>query len=153
MLYLFYKGNIKMENWKLYHNYLISDLGRVMNGKTGRMLKLHDDRRGYLKCLLYHDGKGHTYKVHYLVMLCFIGERPVDTLTNEPLQIDHIDRNRYNNHLTNLRFVTRKENCRNKNNYHADITEQDPKKRKKLIAIKKKNILSTLQNELHESNI
>lgn len=139
-----------MENWKLYNNYLVSDLGRIMNRKTGRMLKLHDDKRGYLKCILYNEGKSHTYKVHYLVMLCFIGERPVDTLTNEPLQIDHIDRNRYNNHLTNLRFCTRKENMRNKANYHSDIHEQDPKKRKKLIALKKKNILSTMQNESHE---
>mgnify|MGYP003628677599 FL=1 len=123
-----------------------------MNRKSGRMLKVHDDKRGYLKCILYDKGKSHTYKVHYLVMLCFIGDRPIDTLTNEPLQIDHVDRNRYNNHLKNLRFCTRKENMRNKANYHSDISEQDPKKRKKLIALKKKNNISKLHNEQNKSH-
>jgi hypothetical protein len=134
-----------MENWRLFHNYLVSDLGRVMNRKTGRILKLHDDRRGYLKCILSINKKAITWKVHSLVMYVFIGERPVDTLTNEALQVDHIDRNRYNNHLDNLRYVTRRENARNTKSYHADILEEDPKLRKKLIAMKKKNI--SLQNK------
>jgi len=129
-----------LENWKMFNGYLVSDLGRVMNSKTGRMLKLHDDRRGYLKCVLCYNKKSITWKVHSLVMKVFIGERPVDTLTNEPYQIDHIDRVKYNNHLSNLRYVTRKENMKNTKSYHADILEQDPKLRKKLIAEKKKNI-------------
>lgn len=45
--------------------------------------------------------------IHELVMLAFVGPRP------EGKQIDHRDRNKANNKLENLRYVTPKENMEN----------------------------------------
>jgi len=136
----------KMEEWKKFDKYLISNLGRVMNGKTGRILKPNDDKRGYLKCCISIDGIVKTYKVHQLVALCFIGERPFDNDNMEFMHIDHIDRNKYNNSASNLRYVTRKENARNTDHYRHDIEETDPKLRRKLLS-KKRKICSNNINE------
>ncbi len=50
--------------------------------------------------------KGKLYKIHHLV----IGKPPTGKV------VDHIDRNRLNNRLSNLRFVTQKENILNSEN-------------------------------------
>lgn len=65
------------------------------------------DRKGYL-CVGITDGfKKITRKVHRLVGITFI-PNPL----NKP-QIDHIDRNRQNNRVENLRWVTEHENSIN----------------------------------------
>lgn len=63
------------------------------------------DRSGYYKvgCT---SRKG-AITIHELVMLAFVGPRP------EGKQIDHRDRNKANNKLENLRYVTPKENMEN----------------------------------------
>lgn len=47
--------------------------------------------------------------VHSLVAQAFLGDRP------KGMVIDHIDGNRFNNHYTNLRYCTQKENMNNPN--------------------------------------
>jgi hypothetical protein len=56
-----------------------------------------------------------------------IGERP------EGLDVDHIDRNTFNNNVLNLRYITHKENMKNTDNYISEIQETDPKVRKQLV--------------------
>lgn len=55
---------------------------------------------------IYYKGK--AYFVHRLVVEAFIG--PI----SEGLEVDHIDRNRSNNTVTNLRIVTSSQNARNR---------------------------------------
>lgn len=58
---------------------------------------------------LTHDGIKKYYRVHRLVYKTFVGDIP------ENMVIDHIDGNRNNNNVSNLRCVTQSENVCNQN--------------------------------------
>lgn len=58
---------------------------------------------------LMHNGIKKDYRLHRLVYRAFIGEIP------DGMVIDHIDGNRNNNNIHNLRCVTRHENAVNPN--------------------------------------
>ena len=77
-----------------------SPLSRVaINGVAGTINR----STGYrVACV---NGKQH--KVHRLIWIMLVGEIP------DGCQIDHIDGNRANNHISNLRLATRMENQRN----------------------------------------
>ncbi len=95
-----------MENFKIiegFETYSVSDHGNVKNNKTGRILKGAFDGRGYKH--LNVDGK--TNKIHRLVAVAFL-ENPENKKC-----VDHIDNNRSNNLLINLRWTTHTENCQN----------------------------------------
>ena len=48
------------------------------------------------------------------------------------MHIDHIDKNKLNNNVSNLRYITQKENCKNHDRYRDDIKETDPVLRKRI---------------------
>ena len=108
-----------MEEWKEIQEfplYEISNLGRVRN-KRGNLLSQHLFQ-GYYKTKLSKDGKASTWYIHRLVAEAFL-ENPDKKPT-----IDHIDRNRTNNSVSNLRWATRYEQSINKNlteNHHIHI--------------------------------
>jgi hypothetical protein len=64
------------------------------------------DRKGYLAVDLYDNGERKTKRVHRLVAEAF-----VPNPHGKP-EINHIDGNRHNNKVSNLEWVTKKENCR-----------------------------------------
>ena len=100
-----------------YDNYEVSTLGRVRNNKTGRILKAADIGGYYsvgLSC-----GKTKTYSVHQLVAQAFI-----PNLENKP-QVNHIDKNGLNNKVTNLEWVTNKENSIHRSNGVKQTTNQN----------------------------
>jgi hypothetical protein len=53
----------------------------------------------------FHTGRKHSYKVHLLVLRAFLGDPP-----HEDMEGAHLDGNPQNPHVTNLQWVTRKEN-------------------------------------------
>lgn len=82
----------------------------------GRILKQQVmTQTQYYSVMLSKDGKAKSHTVHSLIALTFLQKR------NETDIIDHIDGNRQNNILTNLRYVSHKENANNpatKQNMH-----------------------------------
>jgi len=102
-----------------FPNYLIYQDGRVYNISRGKFLqpsKLQDT--GYLYYTLY-DGKGgkKIQKIHRLIGLHFIPR------VEGKHCLDHIDRNKLNNDITNLRWCTISENNRNTRRTRNDVSE------------------------------
>jgi hypothetical protein len=93
--------------WKdIDANYEISDNGWVLSKRNGIILKPRDDQRGYLGVNL-GQGSGRSKKIHQLVARAFIPNPE-----NKPV-VDHINGNRYDNRVENLRWATYKENANN----------------------------------------
>lgn len=71
----------------------------------GRVLK-QKDIRGYKNvCIVYDNGKRRTRQVHRLVMETFV---PISNMTQ--FQVNHKDCKKANNDLSNLEWMTSKEN-------------------------------------------
>lgn len=85
-----------------YDNYSISNFGNVRNDKTSRILK-NCEVNGYLHINLCNK----QFRIHRLVALTFIPN------INNKEYIDHIDGNKKNNHISNLRWASCQENNRN----------------------------------------
>lgn len=99
-----------MEIWKTidgYPNYMISNMGNVKNIKTGKMLKPVDAGYGYYQVSLCKNGKHKSFRINRLVGIAFIPNPE-----NKPC-IDHINTNKMDNRVCNLRWVTPKENMNN----------------------------------------
>ena len=92
------------------NNFFISNDGLVKNIKTNKLRKTNTDVDGYEKVLIGYKKKRKNFQIHRLLGIAFI-ENP----KNKPV-IDHIDRNKKNNNLNNLRWATISENAINRNN-------------------------------------
>lgn len=97
-----------MEIWKDIEGYeglyKISSLGRVSTtkrkGTNQHVISQHDDRHGYLQVQLFKHGVGKRFKIHRLIAQAFIPNPE-----NKPT-VDHINRNRRDNSIGNLRWAT-----------------------------------------------
>jgi len=108
------------ETWKDIPNYegfyqannngLIKSLKRVVahpqsNTKTikEKILKQRHNSSKYMQVELCKNGKRKCFVVHRLIALSFYGY--------SNLMVNHKDKNRENNNINNLEFVTNRENC------------------------------------------
>ena len=109
----------KMENnvqqaevWKQYLDtqYEVSNLGNVRNKNTKVVLSQEDTGNGYM-CVGLQMDKG-VYKktrVHRMVAMTFLEFQR----TEERNEVDHINGNKSDNSVDNLRWCTHKENMNN----------------------------------------
>jgi hypothetical protein len=87
--------------------YQATTTGEIFSLMSNKNLRQYDDTYGYNTCNL----GGKTYKIHKLIGMTFL-ENP-----NSHIQIDHINRNRKDNNVSNLRYVSSSENQSNKTSY------------------------------------
>ena len=92
-----------------YDDYFISDHGQVISTKNNKIKYLSpgNNGRGYLQVYLSKNGKQKNKKIHRL-----IAEHFIDNPNNLP-QVDHIDQNKTNNNINNLRWVSHQQNLFN----------------------------------------
>lgn len=99
---------------KDYPDYEISEDGIVFNIKTSHIVAPQLKKTGYYCVWLKNDKGRRLMSLHRILLEAF-----VPNPDNLPL-IDHIDRNRLNNSLENLRWCTHAENCRNRNRHKSN---------------------------------
>lgn len=81
--------------------------------KTPMKMKLILDRSGYLRFNVFYEGKRKHIWYHQLIVKLFI-DCEYDSKTHD---IDHLDHNKQNNSLENLRVVSKSQNHLNRSVY------------------------------------
>lgn len=102
-----------MEEWKEiigFPNHLISNYGNVKSLSYRRqgyeqIRILQTDKKGYMRVFLTNNKIRKCLQVHRLVGIHFLANPE-----NKPT-IDHIDKDRINNNVNNLRWATSVEQC------------------------------------------
>lgn len=105
--------------------YLISSTGKLFSKRKNKVLKTTLNDFGYFRATLYKDGeKAKHTKIHILVALSFLGER-------KGRQVNHINRVRTDNNLSNLEYVSVRENALKgvKNKGYAGVFWSNKQKR------------------------
>ena len=87
-----------------FENYEVSNLGKVRNIKSGRVLKPSLNNNGYLRLFLCENNKRKHLYLHRIIATAFI-----DNPEEKPC-VNHIDENKTNNDLSNLEWCTVREN-------------------------------------------
>jgi hypothetical protein len=104
--------------------YEVSEDGRIFrNVKSKKQSKIivdyHHSSAGYCFTFVCIKGKVYRIPIARVVAECWLGEKPED------YEIDHKDRNSQNNHYTNLRYVTKSQQMKNRD--HSNISKTGSK--------------------------
>ena len=99
-----------------YENYIIYENGDLLNVDTGKYLNPHLNKQGYKDISLFKNRKQKHFLVHRLLALTFIPN------PENKKCIDHINRDRSDNRLENLRWATHLENSQNQGMYKTNTS-------------------------------
>ncbi|CAL6100372.1 Conserved_hypothetical protein [Hexamita inflata] len=96
-----------------HQDLLISSLGRLVYNEDLTKRPSICMGNGYYQIRIDKD----TIRIHRLVAEAFLGSCP------DNYEVDHIDRCRHNNQVTNLRYVTNSQNNMNKTSYNGHTAQ------------------------------
>lgn len=87
--------------------YQVSNLGNLKSSKSGKWkkLSLKNKNGNYMSVVLSYKNKRRSTRMHILVYESFVGHIPKE----QKYHIHHIDGNKMNNNVDNLKLVTIKE--------------------------------------------
>ena len=85
--------------------YEVSNLGNVRSKKTNKYLKLSNKNNYYIIALCKPNEKRKLFRVHRLVATAFIPN------PDNKAEVNHIDKNKLNNNVNNLNWMSHQENC------------------------------------------
>lgn len=94
-----------------FDGYYAGEDGFVYSVKTGKYKRLtsyKSKKHPYLMVGVHQNGKKTKKKIHTLILMAFVGDRPVG------LEARHLDGNCLNNKPSNLKWGTRQENVDDK---------------------------------------
>lgn len=126
-----------LEVWKpvLGHEeyYDVSNFGNVKSKRSGKIIKPGITDRGYAQLSVSINGKRYTKNLNRVVAEAFFGKIDV--------HVDHIDGNKLNNNITNLRPCNARENLlyHYKSKYPGAVLNRNKKRWRSYIRIKNKN--------------
>lgn len=129
-----------MEIWKdiqgYKNRYQVSNHGKVRSLKRNNILKPEIKNDGYLRVCLYANGKKKHKRINRLVARAFIENQ------NNKSQVNHKDGNKKNNHVSNLEWMTDKENkkhsVKNGLNAYGERNGKSKLKKDDILKIRKK---------------
>ena len=97
-----------MKQIKNFEQYYVDEHGNVYSEKTGKLKQLSPilTHYGYYEVQLSSSLNKLRAKIHRLVAECFISN------SNNLPQVNHLDGNKLNNHVSNLEWCTPKDNLK-----------------------------------------
>lgn len=116
-----------------FPNYEVSDTGKIRRLKNQKELKLTTNSSSYVVARIYYNKKKYTKSISKMIWEAF--NECICTQT-----IDHIDRDKSNNALSNLRCISHRENSSNRNIYRKKYQLTNDIKKEIINKIKNDNV-------------
>lgn len=100
----------------------VSSNGKIYSSLSKRFRKYRKDKDGYLRLNCFLNGKHHDIRVHHAVLIAWNRNK------KDGEQARHLDGNKFNNKIDNLRWGTPKQNHQDRRRHGTNFAgERHPK--------------------------